>query len=154
MKRLWLIIALVCGVALLGCALLVPAHLRAVDAKAIERAGLATPSLVEEGQTFISLEKIGPARILAQTAQSENVARHQLVALAVAQFSQQQPELVALGGSDPALDKLNLVSQPLREPRPIVDLLMRRDTREKLIAFLQTSRRPGVQQILRNRTLT
>jgi hypothetical protein len=159
MKTLWLIICLICGVLLLGCALLVPAHFRAVDAAVVERAGKDRPggsafTLIEEGQTFLSVEKLGPARMLLQVAQSESVPRNEVLAAGVAQFIRDNPSLVALGGASPLLDNLDLAQGPAAEPRPVVELLARRAPREKALGVLQQSRRPGVQQILKNRTLS
>jgi hypothetical protein len=144
---------------LLGCALLVPAHFRAVDAAVIARAGkgrpgAATPTLVEEGITFLSVEKLGPAKVLSRVAQSEGVARNDLLASGIAQFGRENPSLVALGGATPLLEKIDLAQGNASEPRPIVDLLTHRVMRERTLQFLQQSRRPGVQQILKNRMLT
>jgi len=159
MRRFWLTFGLICGVLLLGCALLVPAHFRATDAAVVERAGkspsgASAPTLVEEGATFLSVEKLGPARMLLRVAQSEGVPRNDLLAAGVAQFQRDNPSLVALGGASALLEKVDLGEGTASEPRPVVDLLTRRVVREKALAFLQQSRRPGVQQILRNRALT
>jgi len=76
MKRFWIAIFLIFGAALLACALLVPAHFRAVDEAVIEgagrgAAGTGAPTLIEEGLTLLSTEKLGPARVLWRTAQTE-----------------------------------------------------------------------------------
>ncbi len=159
MKKVWPILCLVCGALLLGGALLVPVHWRAVDASAVERAGrggagAATPTLIEEGLTFLSVEKLGPARMLLRTAQSEGVPRAEVLAAAVAQFAKDNPAQVALGGEEPVLSKVDLALGALTEPRPIVELLARRTAREKALQSLQQSRRPAVLQILKNRNLT
>ena len=159
MKTLWLIICLICGVLLLGCALLVPAHFRAVDAAVVEGAGkgkpgAGTPTLIEEGATFLSVEKLGPARILLQAAQAEGVARTELLASGIAQFTRENPNLVLLGGASPLLEKLDLRQGQAAAPVPIVSLLIRRVARENALEMLRQSRRPGVLQILKNRTLT
>jgi len=159
MKKLWLSIFLIGGALLLGCALLVPAHFRAVDAAAVERAGrgspgAATSTLVEEGVTFLSVEKLGPARMLLVAAQTEGVPRSELLAAGVAQFTRDNPSLVAIGGAAPIAEKVDFGKDPTGTPKPIIDLLARRTVREKVLEFLQQSRRPGVQQILKNRSLT
>ncbi|MSU35894.1 MAG: hypothetical protein EXS36_12480 [Pedosphaera sp.] len=73
---------------------------------------------------------------------------------AVARFSRNNPSLVALGGSTPLLDKVDLGQGNATEPRPVIDVLARRIGREQALGFLETSRRPGVQHILQNRNLT
>jgi hypothetical protein len=155
MKGLWLTICLLGGALLLGCALLVPAHFRAVDAAAVEGAGqkLANgTTLIGEGLTFVSVEKVGPAQMLLRVAQSESVPKSDMLARSVAQFAQENPSLVALGGATPLLEKTDLAPNA-KEPQPIVEILARRAAREKILALLQQSRRPGVQQILKNREL-
>jgi hypothetical protein len=159
MKRLWISICLLGGVLLLACALLTPAHFLAVDAAVVERAGkgrpgASTPTLIEEGQTFLSVEKLGPASLLLQAAQAEGAQRVDRLASEVAQFSRDNPALVPLGGAAPLWEKVDLRSLSLTEPVPIVELLTRRVVREKALELLQQSRRPGVQQILRNRGVT
>ncbi len=143
-----------CGAALLVAALLVPAHFRAVDAHAIDRAGAPTVSLIEEGLTLVSLEKVGPARLVLRAAQAENIRGADKLEAAVAQFAQAQPGLAAWGGADPLIENLKLAATPSDQPKPLVDLLMQRAVREKLIEFLRASRRTGVQQILANRSLS
>ena len=159
MKGLWTGICLLSGVLLLGCALLVPAHFQAVDAAVVERAGkgkpgASTPTLIEEGLTFLSVEKLGPARMLLEAAQSEGAQRADLLASGVAQFTRDNPSLVPLGGAAPLWEKVDLRQTSATAPIPIIDLLTRRVVREKALELLQQSRRPGVQQILRNRGLT
>ncbi len=156
MRRLWLTLCLLGGALLLGCALLVPAHFRAVDAAAVEGAGqklAGGTTLIGEGLTFVSVEKIGPAKMLLRVAQSESVAKSDLLARGVAQFAQENPALIALGGATPLLDKTDLAPNA-KEPQPIIEVLARRTAREKTLTLLQQSRRPGVQTILRNRQLT
>src|SRR2546423_15080396 len=142
MKKVWLSIFVIGGVLLLGCALLVPAHFRAVDAAAGERAGkwspgASTPTLVEDGITFLSVEKLGPARMLLQTAQTEGVPRAELLASGVAQFTRDNPSLVALGGAAPLLEKIDAAHEAMATPKPIVELLARRAVREKVLELLQ-----------------
>jgi hypothetical protein len=156
MKGLWLTICLLGGALLLGCALLVPAHFRAVDAAAVEGAGqklAGGTTLIGEGLTFVSVEKVGPAQMLLRVAQSESVPKSDMLARSVAQFAQENPSLVALGGATPLLEKTDLAPNA-KEPQPIIEVLARRTAREKTLALLQQSRRPGVQTILRNRQLT
>jgi len=159
MKRLWTVFCLLGGALLLGCALLVPAHFRAVDAAVVERAGkgkpgASTPTLIEEGLTFLSVEKLGPARMLLQSAQAEDAPRIDVLASGVAQFTRDNPSLVPLGGAAPLWEKVDLRQVAGDAPVPIIEMLTRRAVREKALELLQQSRRPGVQQILRNRGVT
>ena len=130
MKRFLVATCLICGALLLCGALLVPAHFHAMDAAVIERAGkgrvgASTPTLVEEGITFLSVEKVGPAKVLFRAAQSEGVSRSDLLSVGIAQFTRENPSLVALGGAVPLLEKADLAPRSSAEPQPIVDLLVR-----------------------------
>src|SRR5688572_11301931 len=114
MRKFWLVLCLIFGALLLGCALLVPAHFRAVDAAVLERAGkgkpeAAAPTLIEEGITFLSVEKLGPAQMLLRVAEGEAVPRHEMLATRLAQFARDNPSLVALGGATPIFEKVEIV---------------------------------------------
>ncbi len=152
----WLAFFGVLSLVLVGCALLVPAHLRAVDAAVVEQAGQGTPSLVEEGLKLLSLEKVGPAYLLFQVAQEQKVRGHETLGQAVASFSASHPDLRTWGGPDPYLEKLFANDPALQPPvsRPIMEILLRRENREKVLQFLRTSRRPIVGELLNVRSLT
>jgi hypothetical protein len=134
--------------------LLVPAHSRALDAKAIEAAGVRTPGLIEEGLTLVQLEKVGPAQMLLKAARIENVADADRLATAVAEFNRAHPELAPWGGADPSIENAG-IRTATKAPLPIVDLLMQRSVRERMLEFLKTraSRRPGLNHFLANRSL-
>ena len=59
MRWLWFLICAVLGLALLAIGLLVPMHLRAVDAGVLEQAGRSGPALLEEGRTLAGEQKFG-----------------------------------------------------------------------------------------------
>ena len=63
-RVVWFIICTVVGLELMAWGLLVPAHIRAIDAKVLELTGTSGPSLAGEGVTLVNLEKPGPARLL------------------------------------------------------------------------------------------
>src|SRR5258708_8218168 len=100
------------------------------------------------------MEKLGRAWMLLRAARSESVPRSEVLATAATKFTRANRSLVALGGATPLLDKVDLGQGNSTEPSPAIDVLTRRVVREKALGFLQTSRRPAVQQILQNRTLT
>ncbi len=155
MRRFWIIICVVCGIALLTAALLVPAHSRALDAKAIEAAGARTPGLIEEGLTLVQMEKVGPAQMLLKAARIENVRDVDRLAAATAEFNRAHPELAPWGGADPSIENVGITTSS-KTPIPAIDLLMQRAVRERMLEFLRTraSRRPGLNHFLVNRALT
>ena len=159
MKRFWIAVLLVFGAVLFGCALLVPAHFRALDAAVVEAAGrqatgAGAPTVVAAGLNFLSTEKLGPARMLQAAAQAESLPGSDLLGTAVAQFSRDNPSLVALGGASPVLDKVDLGAGAAVAPLPIMEVIAQRPARAGALRMLQSSRRPGVQQTLLNRSLT
>ncbi len=146
----------VLGVTLVLGGLLVPAHLRAVDAAVIDQAGVDTRSVVEAGTSLLRLEKLGPARMLLQIAQAENVAGHEKLGMAVTNFALAHASLEVLGGADPVLENL-LSTGGLGLPStnlPIIGLIQRQDYREKILDYLSLSRRPNVREVLQIRQLT
>jgi hypothetical protein len=159
MKQIAIAILSIFGTALFCCALLIPAHFRAVDAAVVERAGrgqpgMAAPTLIEEGLTLLSAEKLGPARMLWRTTESESVPHSEQLGTGIARFSLANASLVALGGGSPVLDKVDLGLSNALAPLPIIDVLARRTAREAALGMLQGTRRPGVGQMLANRTLS
>lgn len=155
MRRFWIALCIVCGIALLIAALLVPAHSRAIDAKAIEKAGAKTPGLIEEGLTLVQMEKVGPAQMLLKAARVENLRDADRLAKAASDFNRAHPELAPWGGADPSIENVG-INTSATEPVPVMDLLMQRAVRERMLEFLRTraSRRPGLNHFLANRSLT
>ena len=155
-RQILFFICLIFGVALIGWAWLLPSYLRAVDSQVIAEAGEDTPSLVTEGLRLVNLEKIGPARMLLLAAQRVDLPMKERLDQAVTSFAAAHPEVLPLGGSDPVLEQLFQMdrAQEKTGSQPIFDLLLPQETRAKLLAVLQSSRRPGVQEILKTRSLT
>jgi len=76
MKRrlIWFLVCAAAGVVLAVSGLLLPAHLRAVDASVLRVAGRNTPSLVEQGRTLVNQNKLGAAQLVLQVGRAEGVA--------------------------------------------------------------------------------
>ena len=69
----WIAFALcaILGLVMLLCGLQVPAHLRAVDARVIQKAGRITPGLVTHGLALVRDKKLGAAQLISQAAEAE-----------------------------------------------------------------------------------
>lgn len=156
MYRLWIAISVVFGAALLIAALLVPAHSRAIEAKALEVAGAHSPGLIEEGITLVQMEKAGPARMLLTAAQAENLQNADRLQTVVNDFNNEHRDLAPWGGSDPSVERAEIPSLGVSRAYPVMDLLMQRAVREKMLDFLRTRARgrPGLNLFLNTRTLT
>ncbi len=66
-RWVWFWVCAIVGLLMLVCGWLVPAHLRAVDASVIERAGRKTPTLIEKGLALVRENKLGAAQLLLET---------------------------------------------------------------------------------------
>ena len=87
----WVCLFVVLGLVMLVGGLLVPMHLRAVDASVIAKAGRNGPALLEQGQALAALGRLGAAQLLAQGAQRAGVAGWDRLA---------EPGIAASGGAD------------------------------------------------------
>jgi hypothetical protein len=156
MKRVvWFLICTIIGLELIGWALLIPAHLRTVDAHVLELTSSDT-SLVGEGLSLVDLEKTGPAHLLLDVARQTEAPGTDKLAAALQSFETAHPKLRVWGGAAMFLERAfeknpataNLPSQP------IIDLLLAQNERNTLLDALRHSRRPGVLEILQTRALT
>ena len=160
----WLAIlaCLLPGMALLVCGLLVPAHLRAVDAGIIEKAGRNTPALIDKGLALVSANNLGSARLLLQAAQQEGIAGRDKLDLAVTDLSKENPGPGF--GAAPCPQSLPNRSRtppprPARaEPRRVrsrsLKLFSGSKTARNCWRYLKASPQPGVQELLRLRAAT
>src|SRR5581483_5560401 len=150
----WFSICAVLGMVMLICGLLVPMHLRVVDASVIERAGRNTPALVEQGLALAQKQQLGAARLLLQAAEAEDIPHREKLTLAVDNLAAQHPGLRAWGGAAPRW--ANLFDSQLSNTgsQPFTEFVVRLEHREKLLEFLRASSNPVVQELLRCRALT
>jgi hypothetical protein len=157
MKR-W-VLFLVCailGFIMLSMGLLIPVHLRAVDARVLDRAGRKTPALTEEGLRLAGEKKLGAAQLVLKAADDEDIPNREQLRLAVTNLASAHPGFLIWGGSEPHLEIL--FETESRKPRPIpepfTDFIVRLENRSRVLALLQASSRPIVLELLRCRELT
>jgi len=153
-RSIGIIILVVSGLALMTAGFLSPAHLRAVDARVIVRAGQGTASLVDEGLKLAEAGQTGPARLFLAAAERLGLAGKERLELALRNSAplKSQP----WGGPAPELDQIFMNDSRARqlEGRPVMELLLPRESRQTLLAFLSASPQSSVREILRTRTLT
>jgi hypothetical protein len=153
-RWVWFFAAGIAGLALVFCGLLVPMHIRAVDASLLYAAGRGTPTLAKRAMELLGEHKLGAAQLLLQTAQAEDLAGRQSASEAAGKLASQQPRLQFWGGPEP---KLQSIADPRRvnaEGEPFTDFVVRREHRERALEFLKTSGEAGVQALLRCREMT
>jgi hypothetical protein len=155
-RVLWFIICALVGIELIAWGLLVPVHLRTVDARAVQLTGSASPSLADEGISLVNLEKTGPARMLLKAAEQIQAPGRERLGLALDQFEGAHPKLKVWGGAAPYLERIFEKIPPITnwQSQPIIDLIVSPKARETLMEALRDTRRPGVLEILQTRNLT
>lgn len=150
------ILAFVLAAIMLLLAWLMPAYFRSIDVDVVRQGGRDTSSLIEKGLGMIQLEQIGPAELLSATALKLKVERADFLQAAVGQFQIENPPQLPWGGYDPFIVQILVREAKLdySGSSNALQTLLPRPSRLAMLKFLQDSRRPGVQQVLRNRLLT
>ncbi len=144
------------GLLMLAGGLAVPAHLRAVDAAVLQRAGRNTPALFEQGLALVRENNLGAAQLLLQAGQEAGLPDRQRLGLAIANLATQHPSWMVWGGGDARLERL-FASDP-ELPRsgsePFTNFMVREQNRAVVLDLLRASPLPVVQELLRCRALT
>ncbi len=155
-RLLSLLACIILSLVMLVCGLLVPAHLRAVDADVIARAGRNTPGLSERGLALVRDYNLGAAQLLHQAAQQEGIPDTYRLGQAINTLAKENPglqiwgspELSALAPSRTGAGRIE------NRPEPLTDLLIRLENRAQALEFLRASPRPAVRELLRFREVT
>lgn len=151
--------SLVCaivGLVLLALALLIPAHLRAVDPTVLQNAGRRTPTLVSRGLELAAHNQLGAAQLVSQAARQQSLAGREKLESAVDELARQHPGWVVWGGPEPRFESIFQNGSGLRNPGsdPFTEYVIRLENRERVLGILSASHSPGVQQLLQLRALT
>jgi hypothetical protein len=157
MKRwVWFLACAILGLVTLALGLAIPAHLRAVDARVIDKAGHKTTALVEEGLKLTAEKKLGAAQLLLKAADAESISGREQLRQAVTNLALEHPGFLIWGGSEPHLEILFETEsrRPRPTPEPFTDFIVRLENRSRVLALLQASSHPIVLEILRCRELT
>ncbi|MGA2684145.1 MAG: hypothetical protein ABSF51_03745 [Verrucomicrobiota bacterium] len=154
MRWLWFSICAILGLALLACGLLVPMHLRAVDAGVLEQAGRSGPMLLEEGRTLAGEQKLGTALMLMQAARLAEFPGWDRLGDTITNLAQQNPAALAWG-DDARVKNLfaGNAQPPAGSAQPFTDFIIRQENREAALTQLRDSPVPAVQELLRSRSL-
>lgn len=150
------------GLAMLVCGLLVPAHLRAVDVRIIEKAGRNTPALIDKALALVSDNNLGSARLLLQAAQQEGIAGRGKLGLAVTDLAKENqgpriwgsPLSSILAQPEPDSSRPTRAGGAGQGSQPITELVIRLENREKALEFLKASPQRGVEELFRFRAAT
>jgi len=141
------------GLLLVACGLLVPIHIRAVDASVLHAAGQNTPTLARRAMDLVGERKLGAAQLLLQVVQAEGLAERGQVSEAAGKLASQQPRLQFWGGPEPNLQSIADPRRAKSEGEPFTDFVVRREHRQRAIDFLKESKSPAVGELLLCREL-
>lgn len=135
---------------LAACALLVPAHLRSVDASVIKQAALEDSAPIDIIEATLNAAQIGPAeRLIDATTTDEAPFQTQIDALLA-----RDPQFAISGGADPTFeDFLELVQIDTAKNNAVVPLLLPRSERASLSGSLAESSNANVAALLDIRNL-
>ena len=155
-RSVWFLICAIFGLLLLICGLSVPAHLRAVDARILQKAGTNTPGLIADGLALVNEKKLGAAQLIAQAAQRKGFTDEERLTTAVEDLARQHPGWVAWGGPEPPFESIfqNDARMHADGSEPFTEYVLRLENRERVLQFLQASPQPGVLELLRTRGVT
>lgn len=155
MKWLWFLICGLIGLALLAFGLLIPVHLRALDAGVIRAAGRSTTSLPQQANTLMAQGDLGAAQLLVQAAQMARIPESDTLGQTVTNLARQNPGNYFWGdatavknifgdGFDPAQDAAGTLTA----------FIVRQKNREAALARLGESSSPVVREVLQTRKLS
>jgi hypothetical protein len=153
-RWLWFLICAILGLAMLVCGLLVPAHLRAVDAGVVERAGRTGPALLEHGRTLAGEQKLGAAQMFVQAAHIEGIPGWDRLGETITGRAQKNPAALAWGDDSRVQNLFGARSQPAGQNLPFTDFIVRQANRDAALAYLRASRSPAIRELLQTRSLT
>ncbi len=148
------LICAILGLVMLGCGLLIPAYLRAVDASVIQTAGRNSTALLEQGRALAGAKKLGAAKMLMLAARAAGIPGWDRLGEAVTNQASQYPEELAWG--DDARVQ-NLFAGNARAPEagtePFTDFIIHQENRDAALARLRDSQSSVVLELLRTRAL-
>ncbi len=148
MKRwVWPLGCTALALGLLACGWLVPAHLRAVDARVLMGAGRNTPSLVERRMALVKANNPAAGQMLAEAARVEFIPGSERLRQAVTNAA-------TSAGHFSRADAAQAVQSMASDAEPITDLLIRLENRDRTLETLGHSKNPATRELLRCRELT
>ncbi len=131
-------------------AVLTPAYLRSVDSGVLSIAG-GEPKLVSEGFSLLSLEKSGSAELLFLGARLNSLQGFEELETALSRYQKQNPTAYQQGDSNALISQL--LDQHPSDSDFVLGWMVSNSFRKSVLAHLEKSNRPGVREILRNRSL-
>ena len=146
----------VLGLGLLGVAWMLPANVKSLNPALLREAGRDTPSVVAFSSDLLALDKPGPAALVLEAARLVKDSGADGFGVVLENFQKKHREMVPWGGWDVALEPL-LSGQNEATPSvstPVLTFMVTQKARDSLRRYLETSRLPGVQTLLKTADIT
>jgi hypothetical protein len=153
-RWLYFLICVVFGLALLAGGLLLPAHLRALDAAVIRNAGRNGSALLEEMQIAAGEKRLGTAQQLLRAAQFASLPDIEQAGTAFTNLVRQNPDAL-FWGDETRTENIFANGFKLSDQNsPFADFIVREENCDTALAHLGGSPNAAVQQLVRSRSLT
>ena len=155
-RKTGFLLCAITGLLMVAGGLVIPAHLRAVDAGVLQRAGRNTPGLIQRGLALVRENQLGAAQLLLQAGQAVGIPGWPELGLAVTYSASQHPGWLVWGGGDARLERLfgSDPHLPKTGSEPFTDFMVREENRAVGLELLRSSPFLAVQELLRCRALT
>ncbi len=144
------------GLGLLAVAWMLPANVKSLNPALLREAGRDTPSVSVFSRDLLALDKPGPAALVLEAARLVKDSGAGALGVIFDDFQKKHREMVPWGGWDVALDPL-LTGQNATAPTvstPVLTFMVTQRARDNLRKYLEASRLPGVQTLLKTAELT
>jgi len=102
---------------------------------------------------LLSQNNLGAARLLLQAAIDHDTTGREKLAVSADALAADHPEWAMLACDEPRLQKL-FSGTAAKGPEPFTELIIRQENRGRVVEMLRASANPGVQALIRCRTLT
>jgi hypothetical protein len=145
----WFCICIVCGLILLGCGLLMPVHLRAVDAGVVLSAGRTGDSLLQRGKSLSDAGRLGTAQMFVTAAHTVGLPGWDRLGETVTNRATQDPAALFWGNDTFVKSLFNF--QPAADS--FSAFIVQRENRETALAHLNNSGSAAARELLRCREL-
>ncbi|HEX4350646.1 MAG TPA: hypothetical protein VH251_09665, partial [Verrucomicrobiae bacterium] len=145
----WFCICMVGGLVLIGCGLLIPVHLRAVDSGVVLSAGRTGDSLLQRGKQLADTGHLGAAQMFVTAARTAGMSGWDRLGEVVANRAAENP--TALFWGNDTYTKNLFSSQP--DGDSFSGFIIQREHREEALAHLNNSGSSTVRELLRCREL-
>ena len=135
---------------------LIPSYLRALDPAVVRHIGSQGPSLGDTAAALLRAERLGEAEMLLETARAVRAPETEKLARLIRLFRERNPSLARYGAPSPYLKLIEERTGPLtsKSHPSVVDILLPEAGRRAALDLLRGSRKPIVQELLKNRYLT